>query len=135
MRRRMRLSPRRVCCECSVLRVECEFGAFAQLPLECVANAPFSASSVNLGHSILSLTRSPALSFSPTGTIESHELRHVMGELGEQPTDEELEDMIRAVDLNGDGGKWREERILSPLLKRWIGYSPSFLFMHSFSPS
>ena len=38
-----------------------------------------------------------------SGTIESHELRHVMGELGEQPTDEELEDMIRAVDLNGDG--------------------------------
>jgi len=38
-----------------------------------------------------------------TGTIESHELRHVMGELGEQPNDEELEDMIRAVDLNGDG--------------------------------
>jgi len=26
-----------------------------------------------------------------------------MGELGEQPNDEELEDMIRAVDLNGDG--------------------------------
>ena len=40
---------------------------------------------------------------STTGTIESHELRHVMGELGEQPNDEELEDMIRAVDLNGDG--------------------------------
>lgn len=37
------------------------------------------------------------------GTIESHELRHVMNKLGEQPSDEELDDMIRAVDLNGDG--------------------------------
>lgn len=34
------------------------------------------------------------------GTIESHELRHVMNKLGENPSDDELEDMIRAVDLN-----------------------------------
>lgn len=38
-----------------------------------------------------------------TGTIESHELSHVMGELGEKPTADELADMITAVDQNGDG--------------------------------
>lgn len=37
------------------------------------------------------------------GTIESSELSYVMSKLGEKPTDDELEDMIRAVDLNGDG--------------------------------
>ena len=37
------------------------------------------------------------------GTIESHELRHVMNKLGESPNDEELEDIVKAVDLNGDG--------------------------------
>lgn len=37
------------------------------------------------------------------GTIEAHELSHVMTELGEKLTEDEIEDMIRAVDLNGDG--------------------------------
>lgn len=37
------------------------------------------------------------------GTIESHELSHVMEKLGEKPSAEEVDDMIRAVDLNGDG--------------------------------
>ena len=37
------------------------------------------------------------------GTIEGSELSYVMSKLGETPTEEELEDMIRAVDLNGDG--------------------------------
>jgi Ca2+-binding EF-hand superfamily protein len=37
------------------------------------------------------------------GTIEGSELSYVMSKLGETPTAEELEDMIRAVDLNGDG--------------------------------
>lgn len=38
-----------------------------------------------------------------SGMIESHELSHVMGKLGEKPTEEELKDMIASVDLNGDG--------------------------------
>mmetsp|Transcript_4733 Transcript_4733/g.7863 ORF Transcript_4733/g.7863 Transcript_4733/m.7863 type:complete len:153 (-) Transcript_4733:89-547(-) len=37
------------------------------------------------------------------GTIERHELRHVMGRLGEVLSDEEIEAMLRAVDKNGDG--------------------------------
>ena len=37
------------------------------------------------------------------GTIETHELKQVMGELGEAPTDEDIEEMINLVDENGDG--------------------------------
>lgn len=37
------------------------------------------------------------------GTIETHELKHVITSLGEEPTDEEIEEMIIAVDTNGDG--------------------------------
>ena len=37
------------------------------------------------------------------GTIEGSELSYVMSKLGEIPTEDELQDMIRAVDLNGDG--------------------------------
>jgi Ca2+-binding EF-hand superfamily protein len=38
----------------------------------------------------------------PLGTIESNELKHVMTELGDAPTDEEIQDMILLVDENGD---------------------------------
>ena len=31
------------------------------------------------------------------------ELRHVMANLGEKPTDEEVDEMIRAADVDGDG--------------------------------
>ena len=37
------------------------------------------------------------------GTIETHELKQVITQLGEEPTDEEIEEMIVAVDSNGDG--------------------------------
>lgn len=37
------------------------------------------------------------------GEIEKHELRHVMGKLGNEPNDEELDDMMKGVDINGDG--------------------------------
>lgn len=37
------------------------------------------------------------------GTIETHELKQVLTELGDQPTDEEIEEMILLVDENGDG--------------------------------
>lgn len=37
------------------------------------------------------------------GTIESHELKKVMGRLGESLTDAEIEEMVRALDQNGDG--------------------------------
>ena len=37
------------------------------------------------------------------GRISMKELRRMMGELGERLTDEELDDMMREADLNGDG--------------------------------
>ena len=37
------------------------------------------------------------------GFISASELRHVMTNLGEKLTDDEVEDMIREADLDGDG--------------------------------
>lgn len=37
------------------------------------------------------------------GLISSMELRHVMTNLGEKLSEEEVDDMIKEADLNGDG--------------------------------
>jgi calmodulin len=37
------------------------------------------------------------------GLISAHELRHVMTNLGEKLTDEEVDEMIREADIDGDG--------------------------------
>lgn len=37
------------------------------------------------------------------GMISSNELRHVMTNLGEKLSDEEVDDMIKEADLDGDG--------------------------------
>lgn len=37
------------------------------------------------------------------GLISSNELRHVMTSLGERLTEEEVDDMIKEADLDGDG--------------------------------
>ena len=37
------------------------------------------------------------------GTISAAELRHVMMNLGEKLTDEEVDEMIREADIDGDG--------------------------------
>ena len=37
------------------------------------------------------------------GLISAHELRQIMMSLGEKLTDEELDEMMREADLNGDG--------------------------------
>jgi calmodulin len=38
-----------------------------------------------------------------SGTISSDELRNVLKKLGEDLTDEEVDEMIRLADVNGDG--------------------------------
>lgn len=37
------------------------------------------------------------------GLISAHELKQIMANLGEKLTDEELDEMMREADLNGDG--------------------------------
>lgn len=37
------------------------------------------------------------------GMISSAEIRHIMSNLGEKLTDEEMDDMIREADIDGDG--------------------------------
>lgn len=37
------------------------------------------------------------------GTISAAELRHVMTNLGEKLTDEEVDEMLREADIDGDG--------------------------------
>ena len=44
-----------------------------------------------------------------------------MGKLGEKPSDDELDDMIRAVDLNGDGEIDFEEFIGLMRLRMLLG--------------
>lgn len=48
--------------------------------------------------------KQPALCFQDgNGYISAAELRHVMTNLGEKLTDEEVDEMIREADIDGDG--------------------------------
>ena len=52
------------------------------------------------------------------GFISAAELRHVMTSIGEKLTDEEVDEMIREADIDGDGQINYEEfvRVISPSL-------------------
>ena len=50
------------------------------------------------------------------GFISAAELRHVMTNLGEKLTDEEVDEMIREADIDGDGQVNYEGRILKKYL-------------------
>ena len=51
------------------------------------------------------------------GFISAAELRHVMTNLGEKLTDEEVDEMIREADIDGDGQVNYEGRILKKVFK------------------
>lgn len=52
---------------------------------------------------ILSLTLELCVCQDGNGYISAAELRHVMTNLGEKLTDEEVDEMIREADIDGDG--------------------------------
>lgn len=57
------------------------------------------------------------------GFISASELRHVMTNLGEKLTDEEVEDMIREADLDGDGLVNYDGKYKILVFRVWITYS------------
>lgn len=62
------------------------------------------------------------------GFISAAELRHVMTNLGEKLTDEEVDEMIREADIDGDGQVNYEgnilytKRLISKNLSSWVGF-------------
>jgi len=61
------------------------------------------------------------------GFISAAELRHVMTNLGEKLTDEEVDEMIREADVDGDGQINYEEFVKVMMAKWWHTISTKFL--------
>lgn len=55
------------------------------------------------------------------GLISAAELRHVMTNLGEKLTDDEVDEMIREADIDGDGHINYEE-FVRMMVSKWILY-------------
>ena len=63
------------------------------------------------------------------GLISAAELRHVMTNLGEKLTDEEVDEMIREADVDGDGHINYEE-FVRMMMAKWYPYSSLILFIN-----
>ena len=61
------------------------------------------------------------------GYISASELRHVMTTLGEKLTDEEVDEMIREADIDGDGKVNYEGKCLNNKNNNNSGACPGFL--------
>lgn len=57
------------------------------------------------------------------GFISAAELRHVMTNLGEKLTDEEVDEMIREADVDGDG-QINYEEFVKVMMAKWGSNSP-----------
>merc|ERR1719464_728791 len=67
-----------------------------------------------------------------SGFISAAELRHVMTNLGEKLTDDEVDSMVRECDVDGDGSINYEEFIKTMMM--WDGPSVSSAPLHSSAP-
>lgn len=61
------------------------------------------------------------------GLISAAELRHVMTNLGEKLTEEEVDEMIREADIDGDGHINYEE-FVRMMMARWFDLSIKYHF-------
>lgn len=52
-----------------------------------------------------------------TGVVSANELRHIMTTLGDKLTDEEVDEMIREADINGDGYIYYEDFVRTMMAK------------------
>ena len=52
-----------------------------------------------------------------TGVIAANELKHIMTTLGDKLTDEEVDEMIREADINGDGWIYYEDFVRTMMAK------------------
>jgi len=52
-----------------------------------------------------------------TGVISANELKHIMTTLGDKLTDEEVDEMIREADINGDGSIYYEDFVRTMMAK------------------
>ena len=61
------------------------------------------------------------------GFISAAELRHIMTNLGEKLSDEEVDEMIREADIDGDG-QINYEEFVKMMMSKWASYAVTGIF-------